>query len=86
MPRVYIIPTATPNAFATGRNSNHAAVAAAITYIAYFPMWFGVGRNRDGNPIVGLLMLILAPLPATIIQAAMSRSPTAERVARLVRG
>ncbi len=117
MPRLYIIPDESPNAFATGRNPNHAAVAvtegilkllswdelagvishelghvknrdilissiaatigAAITYLAQFGFLFG-GRSDDregGGSIVGMiLMMILAPLAAGIIQMAISRS------------
>ncbi len=117
MPRLYIIPDDSPNAFATGRNPNHAAVAvtegilkllsweelagvighelghvknrdiliqtiaatigAAITYLAHFGFLFG-GRSDDregGGSIVGMiLMMILAPLAAAIIQMAISRS------------
>ena len=117
MPRVYIIPDESPNAFATGRNPSHAAVAvtegimrllsweelagvighelghvknrdiliqsvaatigAAITYLAQFGFLFG-GRSDDdegGGSIVGMiLMMILAPLAAGVIQMAISRS------------
>lgn len=113
MPRVAIIPTDQPNAFATGRNPDNAVVAvtqgiqralnreelegviahelahvknrdilissiaatmaAAITLIARFGFFFGGGRDRGG--LIGmLLMLILAPLAAFLIQAAISRS------------
>jgi heat shock protein HtpX len=117
MPKVYIIPDSSPNAFATGRNPSHAAVAAtegilrvlsehelegviahelahvrnrdiltssiaatlaaAIMMVARMAMFFGGGRDeRDGgsNPIVLLAMMILAPLAAVLIQAAISRS------------
>jgi heat shock protein HtpX len=119
MPKVYIIPGASPNAFATGRNPEHAAVAAtqgilrmlnrdelaavmahelahvgnrdiltgavvatfagAITMMAHMAQWamiFGGGRDNDegGNPIALIAMMILAPLAATIIQLAISRS------------
>ncbi len=120
MPRVYIIPSDTPNAFATGRNPEHAAVAAttgilrilsreelmgvmahelshvkhrdilissiaatvagAITYLAHMAQWaamFGGGRDRDeeGGGLLGLLvMAIVAPLAALLIQMAISRS------------
>jgi heat shock protein HtpX len=117
MPKVYVIPDASPNAFATGRNPNHAAVAAtegilrvlsehelegviahelahvkhrdilissvaatlaaAIMMVARMAMFFGGSRDdRDGgsNPIVLLGMMILAPIAAMLIQAAISRS------------
>ncbi|MDG5765833.1 zinc metalloprotease HtpX [Balneolales bacterium ANBcel1] len=116
MPKVYIIPQEQPNAFATGRNPNHAAVAAtqgilrslnerelrgvmahelahiknrdiltqtivttvvsAITMIAQFAIFLPIGRGGgDGpNPIVLLLTLILAPLAAAMLQAAVSRT------------
>lgn len=120
MPKVYIIPSDTPNAFATGRNPEHAAVAAtsgilrilsreelmgvmahelshvkhrdilistiaatvagAITYLAQMAQWaaiFGGGRDRDegGGGMLGLLvMAIVAPLAAMLIQMAISRS------------
>ncbi|WP_456474691.1 zinc metalloprotease HtpX [Candidatus Pyrohabitans sp.] len=119
-PRVYIIPTATPNAFATGRDPRHAAVAVTtgildllteeelegvlahelahiknrdtlistiaatiagvITMLATWARWaaiFGVGgRNREGAAhFVGVLVLaILAPIAALIIQLAISRT------------
>jgi heat shock protein HtpX len=122
MPRVYIIPEDTPNAFATGRDEHHAVVAVtegilrilgreelegviahelthirnrdiligsiaatlagAIVMLANMAQWaamFG-GTSRDdneggGNNIVGLiLMAILAPIAATLIQMAISRS------------
>lgn len=116
MPRVYLIDEAQPNAFATGRNPEHAAVAAttgivhilsarelrgvmahelahvkhrdilistisatmagAISMLANFAMFFG---NRDSsgrstNPLVGILVMILAPLAASLIQMAISRA------------
>jgi heat shock protein HtpX len=119
MPKVYIIPDASPNAFATGRNPNHAAVAAtqgimqvlsehelegviahelahvkhrdilissvaatiaaAIMMVARMAMYasmFGGGRDREGgsNPIAAIAMIVLAPLAAGLIQAAISRS------------
>ena len=116
MPRVYIIDEQAPNAFATGRNPQHAAVAAttgimrvlserelrgvmahelahvkhrdilistvsatmagAISMLANFAMIFG-GRDSEGrpaNPIVGMLVMLLAPLAASLIQMAISRS------------
>lgn len=116
MPRVYISPVAAPNAFATGRGPNHAAVCAtagllqmldrnevtgvmahelahvrhrdiliqsvaatiggAISMLGYMFMWGG-GRDEDGesvNPIAGLLVMLLGPLAAGLIQAAISRS------------
>ena len=113
MPKVYVIPSDQPNAFATGRNPKHAAVAvttgivrmlspeelegviahelahvknrdiltssiaatlaAAITLLARFGLFFGGGRDRD-NVLGSLLMLILAPLAAMLIQMAISRA------------
>jgi heat shock protein HtpX len=53
-----------------------ATVGAAITYVAQFAFFFGGsgGNDRDRNPAAGLLMLILGPLAATVIQLAISRS------------
>lgn len=113
MPKVYVIPSDQPNAFATGRNPKHAAVAvtngitqmlnkdelegviahelahvqnrdiltssiaatlaAAITLIARFALFFG-GGDRRGNIFSTLLMLILAPIAAFLIQMAISRA------------
>lgn len=117
MPRCYVIPQASPNAFATGRNPQHAAVAAtegilrmlsdeelegvlahelahvkhrdilissvaatlaaAIMMAARFAMFWGGGRRDDregGNPLALLATMILAPIAAMLIQAAISRS------------
>jgi heat shock protein HtpX len=122
-PRVYAIPQDTPNAFATGRNPDHAAVAVtegimrllkpeelegvlahelahiknrdilissvaavmagAISQLAYMAQWgamFGMGRGDDeeggggGNMIAAILMAIVAPMAAMLIQMAISRS------------
>jgi heat shock protein HtpX len=114
MPRVYLIDESQPNAFATGRNPEHAAVAAttgllqvlstrelrgvmahelahvkhrdiltstvtasiagAIATLANFGMLFG-GRDDDNrNPVFAILILILAPVAAMLIQFAISRS------------
>jgi heat shock protein HtpX len=115
MPRIYVIPTESPNAFATGRNPKHAAVAVtqgilnllndeelegvlahelghvrnrdiltssiaatlagAITLLAHFGGMFGGGRDdRRGFGGGSFLMMILAPIAATLIQLAVSRS------------
>ena len=115
MPAVYIIDEAQPNAFATGRDPEHAAVAAttgiismlserelrgvmahelahvrhrdtlistisatiagAISSIAQFGMLFSGGdRERGVHPAVALLIMILAPIAAMLIQMAISRS------------
>jgi heat shock protein HtpX len=118
MPKVYVINETQPNAFATGRNPENAAVAAtvgimqilserelrgvmahelahvknrdtlistisatvagAIASIAQFGMLFGGGRDDNGernvNPILGILVMLLAPLAASLIQMAISRS------------
>jgi heat shock protein HtpX len=50
------------------------ALAAAITYIANFALFFGGGRDRNSNPLAGLLMLFLGPIAAALIQLAISRS------------
>jgi heat shock protein HtpX len=51
------------------------AIGACITYIAQFAMFFGGGRDEEErNPIAGLLMMILAPLAAMLVQLAISRS------------
>ena len=121
MPRLYVIPQAQPNAFATGRNPQHAAVAAtaglletmeedelegvlahelahvrnrdtlimsvaatiagAITYLAYMGQWAlifggygGRDRNGGGSGLGALLMIILAPIAALLVQMAISRT------------
>jgi heat shock protein HtpX len=52
-----------------------AAIGTAITWIAYMAFWFGGSSDEEGgNPIVGLLAVILAPIAAGIIQMAVSRS------------
>lgn len=121
MPKVYVIPSDSPNAFATGRNPDHASVAVtqgilgllndeelegvlahelghvrnrdilissiaatlagAITYLASMARWgmiFGGMRgerdDREGGGIAAIAMMFLAPLAATLIQLAVSRS------------
>lgn len=117
MPRVYIIDEAQPNAFATGRNPQNAAVAAttgilqllsarelrgvmahelahvknrdtlistisatiagAISTLANFGMWFGLSNNNregGGNPVLAILVMIIAPIAAMMIQFAISRT------------
>ena len=121
MPRIYLIPTDTPNAFATGRNPEHAVVAVtegilrildeeelegvlahelshvknrdvlistiaatlagAITYLAHMAQWaamFGGRSSNDDeggvNPIAAILMAVLAPIAAMLVQMAVSRS------------
>jgi heat shock protein HtpX len=116
MPKLWLIPDASPNAFATGRNPNHASVAftegilglmtdrelegviahelghvlhrdiltssvaatlaSAITFLARMAFWFGPRRDDDdeGGAWGGILMMILAPFAAMLIQMAISRS------------
>lgn len=121
MPKLYMIPQAAPNAFATGRNPSHASVAVtqglmelmddeelegviahelshvrnydiltssiaatiagAITWVAQMGRWgmifggWGGGRDdeREGGGITAILMLILAPLAALLLQLGISR-------------
>jgi heat shock protein HtpX len=51
-----------------------AIVAGAISWLSYLALWSGGNRNRRSNPLVALLLLIFAPLAATLIQLAISRS------------
>lgn len=53
-----------------------ATMAGAIAYLARMALWFGGGRDNEGkgNPLVALLLLILAPIAAMLIQLAISRS------------
>jgi len=115
MPRIAIIPDETPNAFATGRNPDHAVVAVtegimrvlnraelegvlahelghvknrdiligslaavlaqAIMFISHMAVWF-TPRDSEGrsNPIAGILIYILGPIAAMMLQMALSRS------------
>ncbi len=119
MPDIYITPTPSANAFATGRDAHHAAVAVTegimrilpegelegviarelshiknrapftqavvatiaggiswLTQIASYAMWFGGGSRNENrsNPIVMLLTIMLAPVAASIVQMAISRT------------
>ena len=116
MPKLWLIPDESPNAFATGRNPEHASVAftagvlslmndqelegvvahelghvknrdiltssvaatiaTAITFLARMAFWFGGRRDdeEEGSPWAGLVMLILAPIAAMLIQMAISRT------------
>jgi len=119
MPKIYIINEEQPNAFATGRNPKHAAVAVttgimrilsneelqgvighelahvqhrdilistiaatiagAISYLAQMAQWAMIFGNRGddeegGNPIAALIMMIVGPIAALIVQMAISRS------------
>jgi len=120
MPKVYIMNADQPNAFATGRNPSHAAVAVttgiikiltreelegvighelahvkhrdilistiaatiagAISYLAQMAQWamiFGGGRHSDdegGSPFAAIVMMIVGPIAAMLIQMAISRS------------
>jgi len=122
MPKIYVLPTESPNAFATGRNPQHASVAVthgilelltdeelegvlahelghvknrdiltssiaatlagAITMIARMGYWASLfggfggrdSRDREGGGLGALLMIIVAPIAATLIQLAVSRS------------
>jgi len=51
-----------------------AIVAGAISWLSYLALWSGGDRNRRSNPLIALLLLIFAPLAATLIQLAISRS------------
>jgi heat shock protein HtpX len=118
VPKLYVVPEAAPNAFATGRNPRHASVAVtegllqlmtddelegviahelshvrnydilissiaatiagAISYLARMGYWanlFGGGRDddREGGGLAGILMLILAPFAAFLLQLGISR-------------
>jgi heat shock protein HtpX len=114
MPKMYLIPQAAPNAFATGRNPSHASVAVtqgllelmddeelegviahelshvrnydiltssiaatiagAITWLARMGFWFGGGTDRErSSGLTGILMLILAPIAALLLQLGISR-------------
>jgi heat shock protein HtpX len=117
MPRVAIIPDETPNAFATGRDPDHAVVAVtegilralsrpelegviahelghvkhrdiligslaavlaqAIMLLSRMAFWFGPRRSDDdsgGNGLAAILVLILGPVAAILLQMAISRS------------
>lgn len=119
MPKVYTLPQPTPNAFATGRNPEHAVVAAtegitqilsrdelkgvmahemshvmhrdiligsiaatiagAIAYLAHMAQWAaifgGFGRDEeDSNPLALIVLAVIAPMAAMLIQMAISRS------------
>jgi heat shock protein HtpX len=120
MPKIYVIPSESPNAFATGRNPQHASVAVthgilglltddelegvlahelghvrnrdiltssiaatlagAVTILARMAFWFGAfggggnRRDREGGGLGGIVMLLLAPFAAMLIQLWVSRT------------
>jgi heat shock protein HtpX len=117
VPKLWVIPERSPNAFATGRNPSHssvaftagilelmndfelegvlahelahvknrdiltssvaATIAAAITMLARFAYFLPIGRSDDdegSNPAVALVMMIVAPIAAMLIQMAISRT------------
>ncbi len=118
MPKLWLIPEDSPNAFATGRNPEHASVAftagllevmddaelegviahelghvlnrdilissiaatiaSAITFVSHMAMFFGGGRRHDdedhGSPIAAILMMLIGPIAAGVIQMAISRT------------
>jgi heat shock protein HtpX len=49
-----------------------ATMAGAVSHLATMALWFG-GRDEDSNPIAGIVMMIIAPIAALIIQTAISR-------------
>jgi heat shock protein HtpX len=55
-----------------------ATIATAITFLARFALYFGGGRGRNSNPFAALLMMILAPMAAMVIQLAVTRSRETE--------
>ena len=116
VPKLYVVPEAAPNAFATGRNPNHASVAVtqgllelmnddelegviahelshvrnydilissvaatlagAIAWLGHMGLWFGGGDRDDrdrGGGMMALLLAILAPIAAMLLQLALSR-------------
>lgn len=112
MPRVYLIDEAQPNAFATGRNPEHAAVAVTtgilqllsarelrgvlsheLAHVKHRDIltstitasiagaisslgWFGMmgGDDRERSPLLGIVVMLLAPIAATLLQLAISRA------------
>jgi heat shock protein HtpX len=113
-PRLFVSPSPQPNAFATGRNPQHAAVcvnqglidlldrdemegvlahelshvynrdiligsvaatiATAVMFLSRFALFFGGGRDRNANPAAQILLIILGPIAAMLIQFAVTRS------------
>jgi len=113
-PKVFVVETESPNAFATGRNPQHAVVAVTsgirrilndrelravlgheighvksrdmltssiaatiagtISYLQFAFFWFGAGRDREGNGLIAILGLIIAPIVAAMLQMAVSRT------------